>query len=104
MLTIYSPPKLQNQFAFEKLIKERVDESVAINIDVLDGWHIYKIIEIVSPNESVPKLTFASKKRGRIYTIAMVFKHSKLWFIDTQSERVPYETIDGWNFLTVSRV
>lgn len=105
MLSVYQLPRINDQFAFEKAVKNVIDnKNYAFNIDGLAGWQIQIVINTALPKEAVRSLTFCSRNSGTLYAIGMSFKYGKLWFIDTEKKSELTEEIDGLNFITVSRV
>lgn len=103
----WMPPKVLNQFDWEKILKDqlRSNPNTCINIDTLDNWHIDKAVLIVSLSD-ITSVSFCSLWRGRLVALAYLFKEI-LWYVDTEEvigkQHKYLEKIDNKYFLTVSR-
>lgn len=104
----WKPPKVLNQFDWEKILMKqlRTNPNTTINIDELDNWHLEKTTLVVSLSD-LNKVSFCSQWRGRLLAIAYLFQNI-LWYIDTEETVGVHhryvEKIDDKYFLTVSRV
>jgi len=93
---IYNPPKL-DQFSFNKVIKEKLHELVAFNLDKMENWQICQIIDLASQDNTLKRLTLCSRYQGKLTGIGMMFVRARLWYADAN------DTVDDINFLTISR-
>lgn len=103
----WKPPKVLNQFEWEKILMNqlRSNPNTCINIDALDNWHLEKTTLVVSLSE-LNSVSFCSQWRGRLMALAYLFKEI-LWYNDTEElsggNRRHAEKIGDKYFLTVSR-
>lgn len=94
---IYVAPNFKNQFEFTEVIKKKLHEPIAFDIDKMENWQVCLIIDLASQDDLLKRFTLCSRYHGKLYSIGAMFQRARLWYLDST------DSVDDVNFLTISR-